>query len=281
MSLALLSARCRPSSSPLSSLASTSARQFRVAAVLSARTKQPATKAQRTASAQKRKDWYDSEKLSLAEAINVLRSVEVASSNATYELTIKTAMGKGITVPKGRYTLPREAKSKSEDRILVFAEGQIAEDAKAAGADIVGGPELIDGVINGTHKATMFLCTPDLVRAITPRLGRVLGPRGLMPSERRGTVTEDIAGYIRRLKGTSEWTGDKQGTIRQPIAKMHFPVEDVEKNFRYFLGLVKRATGNVRDTTPQQGKAGPKPVNAITKVVLSTRQGPGIRISDY
>ncbi len=74
------------------------------------------------------------------------KAVEVASPNATFELTIKTAMGKGITVPKGRYTLPREAKSKSQDRILVFAEGQIADDAKAAGADIVGGPELIDGV---------------------------------------------------------------------------------------------------------------------------------------
>lgn len=66
----------------------------------------------------------------------------------------------------------------------------------------------------------MFLCTPALIRAITPKLGRVLGPRGLMPSERRGTVTEDIANYIRRLKGTSEWKGDKAGTIRAPIAKV-------------------------------------------------------------
>lgn len=66
----------------------------------------------------------------------------------------------------------------------------------------------------------MFLCTPALIRAITPKLGRVLGPRGLMPSERRGTVTEDIAAYIRRLKGTSEWKGDKVGTIRAPIAKV-------------------------------------------------------------
>ncbi|KAI0094501.1 ribosomal protein L1-like protein [Irpex rosettiformis] len=280
MSFAVLAARCRPSSSSLNSLVPNSTRQFHAATVLSARKKQAApTKVQRTP--QKKQDWYGNEKLTLAEAINVLRAVEVGSPNATYELTIKTAMGKGITVPKGRYTLPREAKSKSEDRILVFAEGQSADDAKAAGADIVGGPELIDGVINGTHKATMFLCTPDLIRTITPRLGRILGPRGLMPSERRGTVTEDIAGYIRRLKGTSEWAGDQQGTIRQPIAKMDFPVEDVENNFRYFLGLVKRATGNVRDTNSQPGKGGPKPVNAITKVVLSTRQGPGIRISDY
>lgn len=66
----------------------------------------------------------------------------------------------------------------------------------------------------------MFLCTPELLRAITPKLGRVLGPRGLMPSERRGTVTDDIAGYIRKLKGTTEWKGDKAGTIRAPIGKV-------------------------------------------------------------
>lgn len=66
----------------------------------------------------------------------------------------------------------------------------------------------------------MYLCTPDLIRAISPRLGRILGPLGLMPSERRGTVTDDVASYIRRLQGTSEWKGDKVGAIRTPIAKV-------------------------------------------------------------
>jgi large subunit ribosomal protein L1 len=66
----------------------------------------------------------------------------------------------------------------------------------------------------------MYLCTPDLIRPVAARLGRVLGPLGLMPSERRGTVTEDIAGYVRKLQGTSEWKGDKTGSIRQPIAKV-------------------------------------------------------------
>ncbi len=75
-------------------------------------------------------------------------------------------------------------------------------------------------IINGRHQATLFLCSSSLIRGITPKLGRVLGPRGLMPSERRGTVTDDIGGFIRRLKGTSEWKGDKEGTIRQPIAKV-------------------------------------------------------------
>jgi large subunit ribosomal protein L1 len=72
--------------------------------------------------------------------------VEVAKPNATYEMVIKTAMSKGTTIPKGRVNLPREAKPKREDKILVFATGQLAQDAKDAGADIVGGEELIDGV---------------------------------------------------------------------------------------------------------------------------------------
>lgn len=115
---------------------------------------------------------------------------------------------------------------------------------------------------SGRIQATLFLSTPTLIKTISQRLGRVLGPRGLMPSERRGTVTDDIAGYIRRLQGTTEWKGDKDGTIRTPIAKvslascyfslvrisvpfqLHYPVEDVVKNVRHFINVVKRATGN-------------------------------------
>ncbi|KAA1471385.1 ribosomal protein L1 [Dentipellis sp. KUC8613] len=229
-----------------------------------------------------RKRFYESEKMPLTEAINVLRAVEVASPNATFELTVKTAMPRGSAIPKGRVSLPREPKQKVKDRILVFAEGRAAEDAKKAGADIVGGAELVDGVVSGRHQATLFLCTPDLIRAISPRLGRVLGPRGLMPSERRGTVTENIAGFIRRLHGTNEWKGDKAGTIRTPIGKNEFSIEDIVKNVRHFLSVVKRATGNQRDpAADKQNKGVAKPVNAITRVVLSSTKGPGIQVSDF
>lgn len=147
-----------------------------------------------------------------------------------------------MAVPRGRVNLPREAKPKSEEKILVFAEGRLAEVAKKAGAHIVGGEELIDGVclkhrffvitrvlkpsqiLNNRIRATTILCTPALIRTITPKLGRFLGPLGLMPSERRGTVTEDIAAYIEKLRGSSEWRADRMGTIRAPIAKveLHF-----------------------------------------------------------
>lgn len=147
-------------------------RQFHSAQVLLARQvkklatptkKQLAAKARKKA-LKARKNIYDSEKMTLADAIAVLRvcplvcflryasslvtlqAVEVTAPNATYELVVRTEMKKGSTIPKGRYSLPREPKEKSKDRILVFAEGRIAEEAKRAGADIVGGPELADGV---------------------------------------------------------------------------------------------------------------------------------------
>ncbi|TFK77520.1 ribosomal protein L1 [Pluteus cervinus] len=221
------------------------------------------------------------EKLSLLDAINVLRAVEVASPNSAYELFVKTEIKNGIAVPRGRVNLPREAKAKTEDKILVFAEGRQAEEAKRAGAHIVGGPELVDGVVNNRFKATTILCTPALIRAITPKLGRVLGPLGLMPSERRGTVTDDIAGYIQRIQGSSEWRADKNGSIRLPIALLSFPVEDVVKNIRFFLASVKRATGNSKEDERKTKGQGAKPVTMINKVMLSSRQGPGIRLSDW
>lgn len=292
MSLSFLQlvAHCRQCSGTARLLRQTPQRPFHYsAAVLARREKKLPTLSKKQLAAKERKrakkapkNIYDSEKMTLTDAVEVLRAVEVASPNATYELVVKTEMGKGSTIPKGRFLLPRQTKEQSKDRILVFAEGRQAEEAKKAGADIVGGLELVEGIINGRYQASMFLCSRSLIRPITPRLGRVLGPRGLMPSERRGTVTDDIAGYIRRLKGTSEWKGDKEGTVRQPIAKMNFPVTDVVKNVKYFLGVVKRATGNTRDPQADSNKkeTSQKPVNAITRVLLSTQQGPSIQISD-
>ncbi|KDQ63034.1 hypothetical protein JAAARDRAFT_188658 [Jaapia argillacea MUCL 33604] len=233
--------------------------------------------------AKKPKSVYEHEKMTLSEAIAVLRAVEVSRPNATFEIVVKTEMKSGTAVPRGRINLPREAKTSNRDKILVFAEGRVAEEARKAGADIVGGQELIDGVASGRFMATTYLCTPSLIRAITPKLGRILGPRGVMPSERRGTVTEDIVGYIRRLQGTAEWKGDKEGTIRAPIAKINWPVDDVVNNIRFFLMSIKKAIGQVRDTSDadKARKAANKPSTSILKVVLSSNQGPGIRIADF
>jgi len=259
-----------------------SARSFSASHVVFARqAKKAAGTARKSRTLKKRTKTsiYDSEKMTLLDAIHVLRSVEVGTPTATYELTVKTAMPRGSTIPKGRVSLPREPKPKPKDKVLVFADGKAAEEAKKAGADIVGGAELVEGVVSGRIQATLFLSTPTLIKVISQRLGRVLGPRGLMPSERRGTVTDDVAGYIRRLQGTTEWKGDKAGTIRTPIAKLDYPVEDVVKNVRHFINVVKRATGNQPHSAADKDQS-TRPVNSITKIILSSRQGPGIQIAD-
>lgn len=188
------------------------------------------------------------------------QAVEIAHPNATYELVIKVLLGKKSPIPRGRISLPHAPKPAKADRILVFAEGRAAENAKRAGADIVGGTELIDGILSGRHQANLILSTPDLVKAIAPKLGRVLGPRGMMPTERRGTVMADPANFIMKLKGSSEWKSDKGGAIRSPIgkvsgfvsvlyfvvcvnlltSKVNFPVEKVVQNVRHFIDVVKK-----------------------------------------
>jgi len=165
--------------------------------------------------------------------------------------------------------------------VLVFADGDDAIEAKKAGADIVGGVELIEPVASGKLSATIILSTPTLIRAITPRLGRILGPRGMMPSERRGTVTNDIKGYMRRLIGSSEWKGDKAGTVRCAIGKLNFPPNDLIKNVNSFLQSVRVATNTAGKSGAAGGEVDPnKPQNPITKVILSSTQGPGISLSD-
>ncbi|KAH9943985.1 ribosomal protein L1 [Epithele typhae] len=269
-----LAARCRQCSGAFQMLRQPPQRQFHFTPSVLAR------KGKEKKLAKRPKSVYLSEKMPLESAIEVLRAVDVARPYSTYELVVKTGMGNGITIPKGRFALPKPTKEGSKDVILVFAEGRQADEAKKAGADIVGGAELIEGVISGRYRPTLFLATTSMIRPITPRLGRLLGPRGLMPSERRGTVTDDVGGYIKRLKGTIEWKGDKEGTIRQSVAKMHFTVPEVITNIRYFMHNVKRATNNIRDRNVDSREADSKPVNSITRVLLTTSQGPSIQISD-
>ncbi|KAJ6601395.1 ribosomal protein L1-like protein [Mycena vulgaris] len=239
-----------------------------------------AAKARRRAAKEaKRVDHSDD--MSLEDAIAVLRSIEVARPVGCYELFVKTDLrGGGLTVPKGRINIPREPKPRAEDTILVFAEGRQAEEARRAGAQIVGGTELIDGILTNRLKANTILCTPALIRAITPRLGRYLGPLGLMPTERRGTVTDDVAGYIKRIKSSSEWKADRAGNIRMPVARLDFPIADVITNFRYVMDSIKRVTGNVK-LRDQREETNIRKVTPITKVTLSTKTAPSIPISDY
>lgn len=126
---------------------------------------------------------------------------------------------KGSAPPRGRISLPRDPRA-SQEQMLVFAEGKKVLQAKKLGAAYAGGAELIDDVLSGKISPTKVLCTPALLPVITPKLARFLGPKGLMPAHRRGTVTDDIAAAVKQAKGTLDWKGDKQGMIRVPIGRV-------------------------------------------------------------
>ncbi|KZV82843.1 ribosomal protein L1 [Exidia glandulosa HHB12029] len=208
--------------------------------------KQPKKKARKTVTTKKRKTKdTGGERLPLQDAINVLRAVEITRPNSMFELVIKTELDRsagGVTIPKGRINLPREPKERKKDVILVFADGQKADDARKAGADYVGGTELIEDLLSGKLKPNIILATPALIKPITPRLGRFLGPKGLMPSPRRGTVTDDIRGYIVRTQKSNEWKADKGGVIRAPMGKIDYPSSDIVANVRTYVTAVVKAT---------------------------------------
>ncbi|KAF8915113.1 ribosomal protein L1-like protein [Mucidula mucida] len=218
--------------------------------------------------------------LPFSSAVSVLKAISLSPRPPTLSLFVKAKMGSGIPIPRGRYKLPREPKSKTEQTILVFAEGRQADDAKRAGAHIIGGIELCDGILSNRLRATTILCTNALIKSITPRLGRFLGPKGLMPSVRRGTVTDDIAGYIEKLLGATEWKGDQSGNIVVPFARVDWPISDIVKNYNHVMDSIKVSTGNVKQKDPAKIKAGLR-VATLEKVMINTTQGPGVRIAEF
>ncbi|KAH8835676.1 ribosomal protein L1 [Flagelloscypha sp. PMI_526] len=193
------------------------------------------------------------EKLPLTQAIQVLRAVEVTRPLASYELSIKTKAKAGANIVKGRFELPHKVEIKSDETIVVFAEGRKAMDAKKAGAHVVGGLELIDRLLTNKIRPTV---------------------------NGEGTVTDDIAGYFRRLGNTMEWKGNREGSISLPIAKLRFTPEQVTENVRSFLDSVKIATGNTKAPASSTGRRsrqkddGNKRIVPIGKVILTSTQGP-------
>jgi len=215
------------------------------------------------------------EAMTVSDAAAVLRAVEVATPWSAYELHVVTRFVKGQPAPRGRISLPRDPRTK-EEKVLVFAEGKQAEAAIKIGASFVGGGELIDDVLSGKIEPTKVICTPALLQTITPKLSRFLGPKGLMPAIRRGTVTDDVAGAIKQARGMLEWKGDRQGVVRTPIGRINFSIEDLEKNIRTFLHAVKAATAEKDDLSVKRKVT----ASSILQVHLSSTQGPGIQISD-
>ena len=151
-------------------------------------------------------------------------------------------------------------------RVAVFAQGENAEKATAAGADIVGGDDLAQRIKGGFMDFDVALATPDMMGVVGP-LGRLLGPRGLMPSPRSGTVTTDISAGVREFKaGKIEFRSDKGGNVAAPVGKLSFSEEQLADNINTFLN-------HLRTVKPAAAKG-----TYIRSITISATMSPGIRV---
>jgi len=213
--------------------------------------------------------------MTIKEAATLLKAVDVATPNAAFEITITTKYTRGNAVPRGRISLPKDARAKNET-VLVFAEGKSLTEANEAGADHAGGEELFSDVLESRIVPTKVICTPSLLPQVTKQLARFLGPKGLMPNEKRGTVTNNVAASVRSAQGTMNWKGDRLGVVRAPVGRIGWNTEEIVENVRAFVQAVKTGTG----PKDEDVKIGQKRPSAILQVFLSSRQGPGIPLLD-
>lgn len=151
-------------------------------------------------------------------------------------------------------------------KIAVFAKGDKVEEAKAAGADIVGSDELVEMIQKGEMNFDKVVATPDMMAQVG-KVGKLLGPRGLMPSPKVGTVTADVAGIVTKLKaGVAEYKLDKEGAVHTSVARVSFGADKIKENVDALIGAINRAK-------PQSSKG-----IYIKSAALATTMGPGVRL---
>lgn len=172
------------------------------------------------------------------EGIEVLKSLHSTKFDETVELSVKLGIDpKKLQQPvRGSVVLPHgTGKTK---RVLVFASGENYKKAQQAGADYVGGNELAEKIKNGWLDFDYVIATPDMMKIVAP-LGKILGPRGLMPNPKTGTVTENVENAVKEAKrGKVDFKMDKDGNIHLPVGKVSFPNENLKENIISALSAI-------------------------------------------
>ncbi len=200
------------------------------------------------------------------EAVEIIKKIASAKFDESVDVAIRLGVDprKADQAVRGTVALP--AGSGKTLRIAVFAAGDAAQEARAAGADLIGGDDLAAEIEKGVMNFDLVIATPDMM-PLVGRLGRVLGPRGLMPNPKTGTVTNDVGRAVSEFKGGKvEYRTDRYGNVHVRIGKASFSPADLERNFRAVLDEVQRA----------------KPASAkgkyLRKISLSTTMGPGVKV---
>ena len=203
----------------------------------------------------------------VAEAFELVKKIVTAKFDETVEVAVKLGVDPkhADQQVRGAVVLPHgTGKTKN---VLVFAKGEKAKEAEAAGADIVGAEELVQKIQGGWTDFDVAVATPDMM-GLVGRLGKVLGPRGLMPNPKVGTVTLDVTRAINEIKaGKIEYRTDKAGNIHAPIGKGSFESAKLLENFQTLIETLNKAK-------PSAAKG--QYMRAIT---VSTTMGPGIKIN--
>ena len=202
----------------------------------------------------------------LDEAIKLVKE----RASAKFDETIEIAMNLGVDprhadqMVRGVVNLPNG--TGRSVRVAVFARGDKADEAKAAGADIVGAEDLVETVQKGEINFDRCIATPDMM-PLVGRLGKVLGPRGMMPNPKVGTVTADVAAAVKASKGGAvEFRVEKAGIVHGGVGKASFDAKALEENVRAFADAVVKAK-------PTGAKG-----NYVKKIAISSTMGPGIKL---
>jgi large subunit ribosomal protein L1 len=215
----------------------------------------------------KAREGIDREKLyPLDEAVKMVKD----RATAKFDETIEIAMNLGVDprhadqMVRGVVALPNGTGRTT--RVAVFARGAKADEARAAGADVVGAEDLVEKVNGGNIDFDRCIATPDLM-PLVGRLGKVLGPRGMMPNPKVGTVTMDVAAAVRASKGGSvEFRVEKAGIIHAGVGKASFAADKLVENVKAFADAVQKAK-------PPGAKG-----HFINRIALSSTMGPGVKI---
>jgi large subunit ribosomal protein L1 len=200
------------------------------------------------------------------EAIKVVK----AEATAKFDETIEIALNLGVDprhadqMVRGVVTLP--AGTGKDVRVAVFAKGDKADEARDAGADVVGAEDLMETIQSGTIDFDRVIATPDMM-GVVGRLGKILGPKGLMPNPKLGTVTMNVAEAVKAAKGGQvEFRVEKAGIIHSGIGKASFTEADLRRNFDAFVDAIVKAK-------PSGAKG-----KYVKKAALSSSMGPGLKL---
>ena len=210
---------------------------------------------------------YDTDQLfTPTEALTLVKTLASAKFDETIEVALRLGVDprKADQMVRGTVALP--SGTGKDVRVAVFATGEAAQEARDAGADLVGADDLAAEIEKGNFNFDIAIATPDMM-PLVGRLGRTLGPRGLMPNPKTGTVTNDVARAVGEFKGGKvEYRTDRYGNVHVQLGKVSFEIEAIEANFRAVIDELQRA----------------KPASAkgryLRKITVSSTMGPGVKV---